>query len=105
MSHQPILQGAPVRAELSLSHELMDYLMDRRVGVIQYPVPETTAMGLCAIPRDVSSTIIFLSPTLQGTSFNSSSYDQEFLSQHYRLTVSSDWKTVPPVEFTGGNTK
>ena len=34
-----------------LSHELMDYLMSRRVGVIQYPCPETTAMGLMRNPQ------------------------------------------------------
>jgi predicted secreted protein len=35
----------------SLSHELMDYLMSKRVGVIQYPCPETTAMGLQRNPQ------------------------------------------------------
>ncbi|MBN2283516.1 MAG: hypothetical protein JXO48_06465 [Deltaproteobacteria bacterium] len=34
-----------------LSHELMDYLMRNRVGVIQYPCPETTAMGLMRNPQ------------------------------------------------------
>jgi len=34
-----------------LSHELMNYLMERRVGVIQYPCPETTAMGLMRNPQ------------------------------------------------------
>jgi len=34
-----------------LSHELMDYLMSKRVGVIQYPCPETTAMGLMRNPQ------------------------------------------------------
>jgi len=34
-----------------LSHELMDYLMSKRVGVIQYPCPETTAMGLQRNPQ------------------------------------------------------
>ena len=29
-----------------LSHELMDYLMSLRVGIVQYPCPETTAMGI-----------------------------------------------------------
>lgn len=35
----------------SLSHELMDYLMSKRVGIIQYPCPETTAMGLQRNPQ------------------------------------------------------
>ena len=34
-----------------LSRELMDYLMDHKVGVIQYPCPETTAMGLMRNPQ------------------------------------------------------
>ena len=34
-----------------LSHELMDYLMRERIGVIQYPCPETTAMGLMRNPQ------------------------------------------------------
>jgi predicted secreted protein len=34
-----------------LSHELTDYLMKRKVGIIQYPCPETTAMGLMRNPQ------------------------------------------------------
>jgi predicted secreted protein len=34
-----------------LSHELLNYLMSRRVGIIQYPCPETTAMGLRRNPQ------------------------------------------------------
>jgi hypothetical protein len=34
-----------------LSHELMDYLMSKRVGVIKYRCPETTAMGLQRNPQ------------------------------------------------------
>ncbi|MBN2543441.1 hypothetical protein JXI42_11305 [bacterium] len=34
-----------------LSHELMNFLMERRVGIIQYPCPETTAMGLRRNPQ------------------------------------------------------
>lgn len=34
-----------------LSHELMDYLMKSRVGIIQYLCPETTAMGLQRNPQ------------------------------------------------------
>lgn len=35
----------------ALSRQLMDYLMERRVGVIQYLCPETTAMGLMRNPQ------------------------------------------------------
>lgn len=34
-----------------LSQELMNHLMERRVGVIQYACPETTAMGLMRNPQ------------------------------------------------------
>jgi len=33
------------------SHELVDYLLEKRVGIIQYPCPETTAMGLMRNPQ------------------------------------------------------
>ena len=34
-----------------LSKQLMDYFLDRKVGVIQYACPETTAMGLMRNPQ------------------------------------------------------
>lgn len=34
-----------------LTHELMDFLLQRKVGIIQYPCPETTAMGLQRNPQ------------------------------------------------------
>jgi len=34
-----------------LSRELVDYLMQRKVGIIQYPCPETTAMGIKRNPQ------------------------------------------------------
>ncbi len=34
-----------------LSRELVDFLMEKRVGIIQYPCPETTAMGLGRNPQ------------------------------------------------------
>jgi predicted secreted protein len=34
-----------------LSRELVDYLMERHVGIIQYPCPETTAIGLMRNPQ------------------------------------------------------
>ncbi len=34
-----------------LSHELINYLMGKKVGIIQYPCPETTAMGLKRNPQ------------------------------------------------------
>jgi hypothetical protein len=38
-----------------LSRELMDYLMDKRVGVVQYLCPETSALGLLLTPGEDSS--------------------------------------------------
>lgn len=35
----------------ALSRELVDYLMEKKVGVIQYSCPETTAMGLKRNPQ------------------------------------------------------
>ena len=34
-----------------LSHELVNYLIGKKVGIIQYPCPETTAMGLKRNPQ------------------------------------------------------
>jgi len=34
-----------------LSQELTNYLMSKKVGIIQYPCPETTAMGLMRNPQ------------------------------------------------------
>lgn len=34
-----------------LSHQLMSYLMEHKVGIIQYLCPETTAMGLLRNPQ------------------------------------------------------
>lgn len=34
-----------------LSHKLTDYLMVNRIGIVQYPCPETTAMGLMRNPQ------------------------------------------------------
>jgi len=34
-----------------LSKQLLDYFMDRKIGVIQYSCPETTAMGLMRNPQ------------------------------------------------------
>jgi predicted secreted protein len=34
-----------------LSHELVNYLMQKKVGIVQYPCPETTAMGLKRNPQ------------------------------------------------------
>ena len=39
-----------------LTRELMDYLLSRKVGIIQYPCPETTAMGLLRLSCRDSST-------------------------------------------------
>ncbi len=69
-----------------LSHELMDYLMKLRVGIIQYPCPETTAMGLQRNPqgRQQYDNIFFRShcKDLLETPFL---MVEEFLKNGYRL--------------------
>jgi predicted secreted protein len=70
-----------------LSRELVDYLMDRKVGIIQYPCPETTAMGLQRNPqgRQQYDSIFFRDhckellkiPMLMA---------REFIKNNYRLT-------------------
>jgi predicted secreted protein len=35
----------------SLSRQLLDYFMSEKLGIIQYPCPETTAMGLARNPQ------------------------------------------------------
>ena len=70
-----------------LSQELMNYLMDKRVGIIQYPCPETTAMGLKRNPqgREQYDSIFFrnhckellMIPMLMV---------REFIKNNYRLT-------------------
>jgi len=71
----------------SLSHELMNYLMDRRVGVIQYPCPETTAMGLMRNPqgRQQYDNIFFRRHCKELLSIPLLMV-KEFISQNYRLT-------------------
>ncbi len=70
-----------------LSHELTDYLMDRRVGIIQYPCPETTAMGLMRNPqgRQQYDNIFFREHCKQLLTVPLLMV-REFLSQKYRLT-------------------
>ena len=70
-----------------LSHELTDYLMDRRVGIIQYPCPETTAMGLMRNPqgRQQYDNVFFREHCKQLLTVPLLMI-REFLSQNYRLT-------------------
>ena len=70
-----------------LSREIMDYLMDKHVGIIQYLCPETSAMGLMRNPqgRQQYDNIFFRdhckellkAPMLMV---------KEFLKNNYRLT-------------------
>lgn len=70
-----------------LSRELVDYLMEKHVGIIQYLCPETTAMGLMRNPqgRQQYDSIFFRShckelikvPMLMVS---------EFIKNNYRLT-------------------
>jgi len=70
-----------------LSQELTNYLMGKRVGIIQYPCPETTAMGLQRNPqgRQQYDSVFFrnhckellITPMLMV---------REFIKNNYRLT-------------------
>ena len=79
-----------------LSHELMNYLMDRRVGIIQYPCPETTAMGLMRNPqgRQQYDNIFFRNhcKELLQTPFL---MVEEFLKNGYRLVAYLGLKNSP----------
>lgn len=70
-----------------LSRDLMTYLMDKRVGVIQYPCPETTAMGLMRNPqgRQQYDSIFFRSHCKELLSVPMLMV-REFLKNNYRLT-------------------
>jgi len=70
-----------------LSRELTDYLMGRKIGIVQYPCPETTAMGLTRNPQGRQQ--------YDNTFFRSHCKEllkvpvlmvKEFLKNNYRLT-------------------
>lgn len=79
-----------------LSHELVSYLMDRRVGIIQYLCPETTAMGLMRNPqgRQQYDNIFFRNhcKELLQTPFL---MVEEFLKNGYRLVAYLGLKNSP----------
>jgi predicted secreted protein len=70
-----------------LSSELVTYLMDKRVGIIQYPCPETTAMGLMRNPqgRQQYDSVFFRNHCKELLSVPMLMV-REFLRNNYRLT-------------------
>jgi len=70
-----------------LSRELTDYLMEKRVGIIQYPCPETTAMGLKRNPqgRQQYDSIFFRNHCKELLKIPMLMV-KEFLENNYRLT-------------------
>lgn len=59
-----------------LSREVIDYLLDNRVGIISYPCPELTAMGLGRNPQGRQQ------------------YDNVFFRAHCRETLKAPMRTV-----------
>ena len=84
----------------------MDYLMDRRVGIIQYPCPETTAMGLMRNPqgRQQYDNIFFRNhcKELLQTPFL---MVEEFLKNGYRLVAYLGLKNSPTCGINWGRHK
>jgi len=89
-----------------LSHELVDYLMKLRVGIIQYPCPETTAMGLQRNPqgRQQYDNIFFRNhcKELLETPFL---MVEEFLKNGYRLTCFIGLRNSPTCGINWGKHK
>lgn len=71
----------------SLSHELMNYLTQKKVGIIQYSCPETTAMGLMRNPqgRQQYDNIFFREHCKELLKIPMLMV-REFIKNHYRLT-------------------
>ena len=69
------------------SQELTNYLMEKRVGIIQYPCPETTAMGLQRNPQGrVQYDNIFFRQHCKELLKVPMLMVQEFIKNKYRLT-------------------
>ena len=70
-----------------LSRQLTDYLMDKRVGIIQYPCPETTVMGLKRNPqgREQYDSIFFRDHCKELLKIPMLMV-KEFIENNYRLT-------------------
>ena len=89
-----------------LSHELIDYLMQLRVGIIQYPCPETTAMGLKRNPmgRQQYDNIFFRNhcKELLQTPFL---MVEEFLKSGYRLACFIGLRNSPTCGINWGKHK
>lgn len=69
------------------SQELANYLMEKRVGIIQYPCPETTAMGLQRNPQGrVQYDNIFFRQHCKELLKVPMLMVREFIKNKYRLT-------------------
>ena len=70
-----------------LTHELTDYLISRKVGIIQYPCPETTAMGLMRNPQGRQQyDNVFFRNHCKELLRTPMLMVKEFLKNNYRLT-------------------
>ena len=89
-----------------LSRELMDYLMEKRVGVIQYLCPETSAQGLMRNPqgRQQYDNVFFrdhCKQMLKGPML----MVKEFLRNNYRLTCFLGLENSPTCSIKWGRHK
>ena len=89
-----------------LSRELMDYLMEKRVGVIQYLCPETSALGLMRNPqgRQQYDNVFFrdhCKQMLKGPML----MVKEFLRNNYRLTCFLGLENSPTCSIKWGRHK
>ncbi|MFO8062641.1 MAG: hypothetical protein R6U31_06910 [bacterium] len=70
-----------------LTHELTDYLISRKVGIIQYSCPETTAMGLMRNPQGRQQyDNVFFRNHCKELLKTPMLMVKEFLKNNYRLT-------------------
>ncbi|MBN1755071.1 hypothetical protein JW877_02550 [bacterium] len=89
-----------------LSHELMNYLMERSTGIIQYPCPETTAMGLRRNPqgREQYDSIFFRDHCKELLKVPMLMV-REFIRNNYRLVAFIGLKNSPTCSIKWGKHK
>ncbi len=89
-----------------LSRELVDYLMERKVGIVQYPCPETTAMGLQRNPqgRQQYDSIFFRAHCKELLKIPMLMV-REFIKNNYRLTCFLGLENSPTCGINWGKHK
>lgn len=89
-----------------LSRELVDYLMERKVGIIQYSCPETTAMGLQRNPQGRQQyDSIFFRDHCKELLKTPLLMVKEFIKNNYRLTCFVGLENSPTCGINWGRHK